>query len=233
MMTMVPHVPSVGSWDASVRARVREQADDAQRLRWSLLGAALAHGALLLVTLPSLEASDRVPPGESRPVYVVREVRFKPRPPDPPPVIPQRQPVLVPVPDPTPDDPEPLPREEVRPFEVAIDGILTLPAVAPPPPRPPAPVRVTGEIRPPERVFSPSPVYTEVARAARLQGIVILDAVIETDGSVTDVSVLRGLPLGLSEAAVDAVSRWKFRPATLNDRPVAVIYTLTIYFELR
>lgn len=232
-MTVVPHVPLVSVWDASARARALEQAGDALRLRWSLLGAALAHGALLLVTLPSLEVSARVAPEESRALYVVEEVRFQPPPPDPPPAIPNRREVLMPVPDPTPDDPEPLPREEERPFEVTVDDVLPLPVVAPLPPRVSVPIRVAGEVRPPERIFSPPPVYTEVARAARLQGTVVLDAVIETSGRVTDVNVLRGMPLGLSEAAVEAVSQWRFRPATLNGEPVAVIYTLTVHFELR
>ena len=61
----------------------------------------------------------------------------------------------------------------------------------------------------------------------------ILDAVIDPGGRVTEVEILRGLGLGLDEEVVDAVASWRFRPATLGGQPVAVVYTLTVRFELR
>ena len=61
----------------------------------------------------------------------------------------------------------------------------------------------------------------------------VLQATIDKNGDVTDTKVLKPLPMGLAEAAVSAVEQWKFRPATLNGRPVAVYYNLTVTFELQ
>src|SRR5438067_1008605 len=72
------------------------------------------------------------------------------------------------------------------------------------------------------------PQYTEVARKARIEGMVILEAIIDKEGNVTDVRVLKGLPMGLDQAALDAVKRWKFTPGTLNGQPVPVIFNLTV-----
>jgi periplasmic protein TonB len=62
---------------------------------------------------------------------------------------------------------------------------------------------------------------------------VIVEAIIDKDGKVTNVRVLKGLPMGLDQAAVDAVKNWRFRPATLNGRPVSVYYSLTVNFRLQ
>ena len=59
--------------------------------------------------------------------------------------------------------------------------------------------------------------------------MVIVEAVIGVDGSITDVKVLRSIPL-LDEAAVEAVRQWKFTPTTLNGVPVPVVMTLTVNF---
>lgn len=104
--------------------------------------------------------------------------------------------------------------------------------LVPPPATPPPPVRVGGEIRPPQRVTDIAPVYPAIARAARVEGIVILEAVIGEDGAVRDVRVLRSLPL-LDDAAIDAVRQWRFTPTLLNGRPVPVVMTVTVAFKLR
>ncbi|MBZ0111620.1 MAG: M56 family metallopeptidase [Thermoanaerobaculia bacterium] len=95
------------------------------------------------------------------------------------------------------------------------------------------PFQVAGLVVPPERLDGPAPQYTEEARRAELQGIVILSVVIDTEGDVTVQEVLKGLPMGLSENAVEAAAEWKFSPATLNGEPVAVYYNLTFNFRLR
>ena len=77
------------------------------------------------------------------------------------------------------------------------------------------------------------PQYTELARKARIEGIVIIEAIIDPSGNVTDARVLKPLPLGLDQAALDAVKRWKFKPGTLNGQPVPVIYNLTVNFRLQ
>ena len=94
-------------------------------------------------------------------------------------------------------------------------------------------LRVGGEITKPERLGGAAPAYTELARKARIQGVVIVEAIIDKEGKVTNVRVLKGLPMGLDQAAVDAVKSWRFRPATLNGRPVSVYYSLTVNFRLQ
>jgi protein TonB len=70
------------------------------------------------------------------------------------------------------------------------------------------------------------------ARAARQQGVVILETIIDVDGNVTTVRVLRGYPL-LDESAVEAVRQWRFTPALLNGQPIPVVMTVTVNFALR
>ncbi|MCP4660446.1 MAG: energy transducer TonB [bacterium] len=61
----------------------------------------------------------------------------------------------------------------------------------------------------------------------------IVQVVIDAEGNVTDVKVLKGLPMGLDEKAVEAFWKWRFEPATLNGKPVAVYYNLTMNFRLQ
>ena len=77
------------------------------------------------------------------------------------------------------------------------------------------------------------PRYPKIGGHARIQGDVILQAVIDERGRVSDVRVLRGLPMGIDQAVVDAVQDWIFEPAKLNGRPVKVYYTLTVKFQLK
>jgi TonB family protein len=62
---------------------------------------------------------------------------------------------------------------------------------------------------------------------------VVLECTIGKQGVVQEVKVLRPLPLGLTEAAIEAVKKWKFKPSTLNDKPVEVLYILTVRFNLQ
>ena len=94
------------------------------------------------------------------------------------------------------------------------------------------PMNVGGEVTTPRKIFAPSPQYTEEARQARVQGVVIVQAIIDCRGDVTDITVLKGLPLGLTEASVEAISQWRFEPARLDGRPVSVYYNLTVNFRL-
>jgi TonB family protein len=121
----------------------------------------------------------------------------------------------------------------------------TRPAIGPPPPPPPpppdpgvdplggqAPVRVGGNIPVPTKIRDVKPVYPPEAEAARVQGVVILEATIGADGGVVDAKVLRSIPL-LDQAAMDAVRQWRFTPTRLNGQPVPVILTLTVNFLLQ
>src|SRR5258706_4926708 len=95
-----------------------------------------------------------------------------------------------------------------------------------------APVRVGEGVSRPEIISSPKPIYTELARRARVTGTVIVEAIIDEQGNVTNTRVLKGLPMGLEQAAVDAVSTWKFKPATREGKPVRVYYVLTVNFQV-
>jgi protein TonB len=95
------------------------------------------------------------------------------------------------------------------------------------------PIRIGGEVVPPELQAKVQPVYPEIARKARIQGIVIVEAIIDKKGTVTDARILRGLPMGVSEAAIAAINKWKYKPATLNGRPVSVYLTVTVTFTLQ
>ena len=94
------------------------------------------------------------------------------------------------------------------------------------------PLRVGGDVNPPVTVKRVEPIYPDVARKARIEGMVILETIIDRNGNVTDVRVLKGLPLGIDQSAIDAVKRWKFKPGTLNGQPIPVIFTLTVNFTL-
>lgn len=92
-----------------------------------------------------------------------------------------------------------------------------------------APLRVGGQTKAPERIKYVAPVYPEAAAAAKVSGVVIVEATIGKDGSVTEARVLRSIAL-LDQAALDAVKQWKYTPTTLNGAPVPVIITVTVNF---
>lgn len=94
------------------------------------------------------------------------------------------------------------------------------------------PILVGGAVLRPVAIYQPQPRYTETARKARVQGTVLLKAVIDERGNVTDLEVLRGQPMGLDKSALDAVRTWRFKPATLHGQPVKVYFTLTVNFQL-
>lgn len=94
------------------------------------------------------------------------------------------------------------------------------------------PMPVGGNVKAPVAVQRVDPIYTEVARRARIEGFVIIEAVIDRQGNVTEARVLKPLPFGLDSAALNAVKQWKFRPGTLNGQPVPVYYNLTVNFRI-
>jgi TonB family protein len=118
------------------------------------------------------------------------------------------------------------------------------PSIPPPPapPAPPAPPKppaegevyvVGGGVRVPVAEYQPLPPYTQEARDAKVEGIVLLQCIIRKDGSITDVRVVRGLGYGLDESATNTVtSLWRFKPGTLNETPVDVRANVEISFRL-
>lgn len=211
-----------------------EEASDDRILKSTLWVAIGVHAVLLLINFPELAAPEAIEP-KVKEVYVVEQVRFK-RPEIPPEPIPQRRVKRMPVPDPTPDEPEPFrldtPETEIDLPEVDTD-FLAIPDAPPAPPMPEGPIEMTAEIRKPERLYAPQPRYTELARRARIQGTVIMRAVIDRQGDVTELELLRGLSMGLSEASLETVRQWKFKPATLHGKPISVYFNLTVHFKLQ
>ena len=98
-------------------------------------------------------------------------------------------------------------------------------------PPPPQAVRVGGQIKEPKKLKNVNPTYPDIAKQARVQGVVILECTISPQGKVTDVKVLRGIPL-LDAAAIEAVKQWVYTPTLLNGVPVPVIMTVTVNFRL-
>jgi protein TonB len=103
----------------------------------------------------------------------------------------------------------------------------------PPSPKPTGPVRPGGNIQPPRKIRHVAPIYPTLALAARVEGVVTLDAVIAIDGTVQEVRVLTSSSPLLDDAAREAVRQWRFSPTTLNGITVPVILTVRVEFRLR
>lgn len=218
-----------------------DEAGERRGMRWAIVGAIALHVVLFLVRVPY---SPSVPDWQApeRAVFAVKQLRFERPEPQPQEALPRPKQAVrrIPIPDPTPDDPEPIVPDVVE-IEVPLIDLDSLgiddffiPDGPPARGRSGGPVmRLGGDIQPPVKLSGDTPVYTEEARQGRIQGVVILEAVIDVQGNVAEVTVLKGLPLGLSETAVAAAQAWKFRPALRNGEPVPVYYNLTVKFSLQ
>ena len=209
--------------------------EDKKIIWWSVGGAILLHIIFLVAHYPNFR--DVVVPKKSDKVMVVK--KYVP----PPPKIERREVVKkkltrkVPIPDPTPDEPEPIrepePEIEDEPLPPDVDFLIGTPE--PPPPTGPLLAGV-GDVTNPNLIQESKidPEYPELARVARLEGNVILQAIIHTDGSVGQIEVLRSNRpnMGFEEAAIEAVQHWRYEPALQNGRPVEVYFTVIVEFTL-
>lgn len=84
----------------------------------------------------------------------------------------------------------------------------------------------------PAKVRDMKPVYPPLAYSAHVQGVVILDVLVDGGGQVVDARVVRSIPL-LDQAALESVKQWEFAPTLLNGAPTAVLMTLTVNFTLQ
>lgn len=215
---------------------LEEEDDSKRRLRWALIGALAFHLALFVISVPERKPIP-LAPGPERTHLVMQPVRFEPPAPAPTRTQPQRveRKKVIPVPDPTPDEPEPVTEFEV---EVDVDEVVAdVDAAFGIPDAPPGysrsnAVAVGGGVDPPVKIHSPQPRYTEDARRAGVEGVVILETVVDEEGNVRDVKVLKGLPYGLDQSAVDTVKTWRYEPALRDGEPVAVYFTFTINFSI-
>jgi protein TonB len=123
-----------------------------------------------------------------------------------------------------------------------IGGIIgSVPTAAPPPPPPPvkqevkqaAPqrIRVGGNVQQALLIRQPKPVYPPLAKQARIQGVVRLNAIIGKDGTIQNLTVASGHPL-LVPAAMEAVKQWVYKPTLLNGEPVEVVTQIDVNFTL-
>src|SRR3984893_4459604 len=122
-----------------------------------------------------------------------------------------------------------------------IGGIIgSVPTAAPPPPPPPkveAPkltpqrIRVGGNGQAAMAIRAPKPSYPPLAKQARIQGVVRLNAIIGKDGTIQDLKAASGHPL-LVPAALEAVMQWLYKPTLLNGEPVEVVTVIDVNFTL-
>jgi protein TonB len=101
----------------------------------------------------------------------------------------------------------------------------------PPPPQQTQRIRLGGNVQEAKIVSRPNPVYPPLARQARIQGRVVLHAIIDKEGRVSELQVVSGHPL-LVQAAMNAVQNWRYQPTQLNGEPVEVDTTIDVNFVL-
>jgi len=106
----------------------------------------------------------------------------------------------------------------------------TRPILPTPPPAPTHPVRLS-HISEGSLIYKPQPVYPPLARTARVEGQVVLAALISKDGTIENLRVLAGHPM-LVRSAIAAVTQWRYRPYILNNEPVEVETQITVNFSL-
>jgi protein TonB len=92
-------------------------------------------------------------------------------------------------------------------------------------------VKVGGRVVPAQIISQLKPIYPENARRARVEGAVILNAIVSREGTLQEVRVVSGHPL-LTEAALDCVRKWRYRPGTLNEQPIEMPITIRVVFVL-
>jgi protein TonB len=254
------HSPEVPTGRARTRPREEAAIADDLLARYSLsrpgdkrvlpiafCAAVILHAMCAFINFPATTPAQKQP-NASQTIVVRRYI-----PPPPPPQRPRTSCTKkdtkrkIPIPDPTPDYPEPVtePEPDLPIAPTAFDGDLLIGE-----PEPPSgagfgaagatgrgPVLAgVGDVTNPVRIDEccPRPEYPELARAARVCGEVILQAVILCDGSVTEAEVLRCTTpgFGFEESAVHAVEQWRYLPATQDGTPVAVYFTIIVDFNL-
>jgi protein TonB len=193
--------------------------DPAQRrlVTRALVGALVLHAVVLVARMPNWGPD---PVRVDAPIEQAMKVQFltPPAPPKAPPKPPEPEVKKVPRPDPTPDEPEPV-KEAPPPAPPA--------PVATPEPAQAGPVRVSPG-QGPGLVKKVEPRYPPMARAARMEGSVVVDAIILKDGTVSEVKVLSSTHAFFNQACIDAVRQWRFTPGSQD-----VILTVKVNFTLR
>lgn len=217
---------------ANERDRARKELDEAERwiegdprerriVAWALGIAVALHAVLLWASLPDF---GKKPVRVDGPREVAMKVQFlQPPPPSPPqPAPPKPATKKIPRPDPTPDEPEP----EVEPEPAPPQNDSQASGPPGPPSAQTGPIRVSPG-QGPGLIRRVEPIYPPPARAARMEGTVVLDAIILKDGSVSDVTVVKSANPLFDRSAMDALRRWRFTPGQQD-----VVMSLTVHFKL-
>lgn len=93
--------------------------------------------------------------------------------------------------------------------------------------------RIGGAVLAPRLISGPDPEYSDEARRAKMQGVVIVRTIVDARGKPQDVRIVKALGNGLDQNAVAAVKQYRFKPATLNGKPVAVQIKIEVMFQIR
>ena len=88
-----------------------------------------------------------------------------------------------------------------------------------------------AQTAPPVAIKHVNPLVSDMAKRAGISGIVIVELMIDHNGAVKGGRIVKPLPYGLDQSALDAVKQWTFRPATLNGQPVGVLFNITVSFR--
>ncbi len=200
---------------------------------WMILLAIIFHLAVLHVIIPEFSSQKKWAGKDTK---FIDMARFKPPPPPEekkPEEIKKKKKKKVlakPIPQKIDDEVDPMELED-EDIELVYDSddIDFDEPEAPPE----GPLRVGGDVNAPVIVKRVDPIYPDIARRTRIQGLVILEAIINKDGEVVDVKVLKSLNSFCDDAAVEAAKQWIFEPGTQNDIPVDVVMTLTVQFRLK
>ena len=92
--------------------------------------------------------------------------------------------------------------------------------------------QVGGPVKAPVATHHPEANYSDEARRAHYQGVCIVQLIVDTHGKPQDAHVVVSLGMGLDEQALEAVRKWRFKPATLDDRPVPAQINVEVAFHL-
>ncbi len=120
------------------------------------------------------------------------------------------------------------------PSDAVLRTIIAMTAEPPPPKAKPQTIqriRRGGEVEAARLIYGPKPGYPQLAKMARIQGTVRLEALIATDGTIKGLRVISGHPL-LVKAALEAVEQWRYQPTLLNGQPVEVETEIDVNFSL-
>jgi protein TonB len=115
------------------------------------------------------------------------------------------------------------PLDPELPLEVRPESPATSPSATP------RPIRIGGAVAPPKKIKDVKPIYPVELTGAVVQGVVIIDATIGTDGLVREAKVRRSAP-AFDQAALAAVSQWVYTPGRLNGVPTDVTMTVSVVF---